>query len=856
MLASLIRAGLLAAAITAVPASGQDSPVPLEDGNGGEVAEVSPLRLAAGVREYPARILRSLLQVAEAPLVLRQLADEPDLLERPEDISPPVPAAMHAAIRELSVMPAIVAVSAEHPEELRALRELYAEAPEEMEDRVLQLRAAYDRAELGAAIAWQEALERDPAALEAYCELVTRFCQAQREAYKGFPCVQVLKREYYYACPPNEAVIFYAIEHAESSLAMQVIEQWWETHAPYERDARILGGSMEPLEFEIGPDSVAAMPPEQRAPMWHAVEGDLADSVDLVPVIMQPLADQPPEAYYARAVAEHARLWTPEVPLEEPEELPAEAPDEPAAGWFAGEERDDFFVDDWQHVEEPVEHVIYEDDDWDYASGWAYGPTAYSRASYRWHRTYYTPIVAYYCGYPIDWPLFYGCDPWWLVRLRICIAYVRCGYGSGGYYDSPGWRGNSHIVRFGRRCYYRGSYHQVVRVLRHRGIHHRRSFSRPGLGGGHTRWAAMGTLSTTARTGSRRDGHARRFSTAGVGRARTGPANALSRPVTSSRHSAVHSVRQRTTNRIRSGMLRPPTRTGTPNRGTLGRLRKGSARSGPALRPSSSGRGPGSGADRVTRSRPKASKPNVIVPRRSGNRPRSPSVSARPPTSSKPKSAVSPRRSSSRQSPSVSSRPRTSPKPKSVVTPRRSSSPRPRSGVSSRRSTGSKPKSTVSPRRSSSSPRPRSGVSSGRPTSSKPKTTVSPRRSSSPRPRSGVSSGRPTSSKPKSAASSRRSSSPRPRPSVSSGSSTSPKPKSAVSSRGSSSSRPRSSVSSRRSTGSKPKSSVSSRRSSSSRPRSGVSSRRPTSAKPKSAASSRRSSSPRKDPGRSPRRRP
>jgi len=272
MLASLIRAGLLAAVITAVPAPAQDSPVPLETGNGGEVRAVSPLRLAAGVREYPARILRSLLQVAEDPLVLRQLADEPDLLERPEDISPSVPAEMQAAIRELSVMPAIVAVSAERPEELRALRELYAEAPEEMEERILELRGAYDRAELGAAVAWQEALERDPAALEAYCELVTRFCKAQREAYKGYPCVQVLKREYYYACPPNEAVIFYAIEHAESSAAMQVIDQWWKTYAPYERDARILGGSMEPLEFEISPDSVAAMPPEQRASMWQAVE--------------------------------------------------------------------------------------------------------------------------------------------------------------------------------------------------------------------------------------------------------------------------------------------------------------------------------------------------------------------------------------------------------------------------------------------------------------------------------------------------------------------------------------------------------------------------------------------------------
>ena len=378
---SLIRAGLLAAVITAVPALAQDSSIPSETASDEGAPAISVSRVAAGVREYPARVLRSLLQLAEDPLVLRQLADEPDLLERPEDVSPPVPAELHAAIRELSVMPAIVAVAAEHPAELTALRELYAEAPEEMEEYTLQLRAAYDQARLGAAVAWQEALERDPAALNAYRELVTRFCEAQRKMHSGYPCVQVLDRDYYYACPPNEAIIFRAIENAESSTALQVIEQWWGSYAPYELDARILSDNQGLIEFEIGPDTVAVMPPERRASMWTAIGGSHAGSIGLVPVIMQPPADQPPEAHYARAVAEHARLWTPELPPEPVEEQSAETYEEPADSWIVGNEGDDALVEEWQYDQEPVEEVAYVDDVWDYTSDWAYGPAAYSPVS-------------------------------------------------------------------------------------------------------------------------------------------------------------------------------------------------------------------------------------------------------------------------------------------------------------------------------------------------------------------------------------------------------------------------------------------------------------------------------------------
>ena len=429
---------------------------------------------------------------------------------------------------------------------------------------------------------------------------------------------------------------------------------------------------------------------------------------------MQPPADQPPEAHYARAVAEHARLWTPELPPEPVEEQSAETYEEPADSWIVGNEGDDALVEEWQYDQEPVEEVAYVDDVWDYTSDWAYGPAAYSPVSTVSRHVYYSPIVAYYRGYPIDWPLFYGCDPHWLVRFRICSAYVRCGYGYGvhrshragsrmtvcfdlggrsrGYCDWSRRHGHRGVVRVGRRSYYRCAQNRIARVL-----HHRRSYH---------------------------------------GLARSGP------------RLGTDYARQRLTSGIRSGVLRPPTRTSTHPRSALGHLRSVNTRSGRALRPSISGRGPSSGSGRVSRSHPTSSRPRIVLPHRSGSSSRNPSVSPRPRTSSRPRSVISPRgSSSSRRSPSVSPRPRTSSRPRSVISPRRSSSSRRSPSVSPRPRTRSRPRSVISQRRSRSSRRSQS---------------VSPRPRTSSRPRSVISSRQGHSSRRSPGASSRRSTSPRP----------------------------------------------------------------------------------------------
>ena len=461
---SIIHTALLSALLTAVPTFAQNVTISVESNATAEVSQIPPARLAAGVREYPAGVLRCLLQLADQPLVLRQLADNPDLLEHPETINPPVSTESYIAISELSAMPAIVAVAADHPLELKMLRELYTESPGQIEQSILQLRADYDHAYLGAALSWQHTLESNPAALQEYRRLVTQFCEAQLDVYPDYPCIQVTADEYYYACPPNEAILFHAIDNAESSEIRVLIEQWWAPNSPYELDARILDPDARPIEFELTPGIIAALPPEQRGSMWKPLEGKPAGSVDLVPVIMQPPLDLPPEAYYARAVAEHARLWTPEIPPDSLEDYIDGQNVDSIASPYASNIDDYIVIDDEPYATTSTQESTYQDNLWDYTTDWDYNPAAQTGVRYSSYHTYYSPLAVYYRGYPIDWPIFYRCDPDWLVHFRVCATYCHAGSGiaacfnlgrTGGYYDYSRHHGPIRVVKIGRRHYHR-----------------------------------------------------------------------------------------------------------------------------------------------------------------------------------------------------------------------------------------------------------------------------------------------------------------------------------------------------------------------------------------------------------------
>ena len=824
-----ITAGLLAFIIAAAPAFAQATPASEATGSYYvEPESVSTGRLIAGVREYPPRVLRSLLQLAEEPLVLRQLADEPGLLERPQDIKPPVSSALHDAIRELAAMPAVVSVAADHPEELEALRQVYAESPVETEQDIGQLRADYDYAEAAAAGAWQQVLEQNPAAFGEYQKLVTDFCKAQRQAYPGFPCVQVLAQEYYYACPPNEAIVLYAIENAESSAAMQAIDQWWRSYAPDEIDAQILGESDTPVDYVLRPEAVAAMPPEQRVSMWAPSAARDAGAAYLIPVIMQPPADMPPEARYARAIAGHARLWTPFSPPDAEEQPYAEISVEPEArewitqpaktsarpavmvedlgAWDGEGPSDDYAVEDWTYAEEPETRVVYVDDDRDYTpSAWDYAPS-YTYVRHYTHHRYYEPLAVYYCGYTVDWPLFYWCEPSWLVGSSICSGYYGHGYrsswhryyyGNGGFsaYFDFGRGGHHHrdsgyyrdyrSVRVGNRSYYRFASDRISDVLRDYGSR-RNSVYASSRHGSRRSW-------TSPRSGRRYDASAGSDGRRGSSYRSSHALSSRSAPsiVTSRRGDA--SSRGSRTSTGRTAGISPRSVVSSRRSGDLARTPGVSTRrsTGSAPRTATSPRRTGDtrGSSDVSSRRGSSRRPTDAVSPRSGNTPRSGvGASTRPRAVTTPKRAVSPSGNSApRRIPAAAPRTRTSPEPRSGASPRSTSAPRRSSGVSSRTRPTNSPRSTASPR-STTAPRRTPAASPRSRTSSTPKRAISPRSSNSPRRGSGASSRSGSSTK------SRSSVSPRP--------SSAPRRSSGVSSRPKSTSRPRSSVSSRRSGGS------------------------------------------------------
>lgn len=274
-------------------------------------AAPSPTRLAAGVREYPARVLRALLTLAEHPLVVRQLAEEPELLDSPEKIYPPVSNKLGAAVKELQNWPSVVAIAAAHPTALQALRRLYEDAPEGVELRILQLREGFERSAVAAAGAWQKALETDPVAFGEYRDLLTKYCNARRAQQENFPYVHAAGGEYYYACPPDAALMSFAAQNAPSPSLGALLESWWIGHGPSARDAKVLTSNAKPVDIPIDPRWIAALPAEKRAALWKPPAPDVNASLGLVPVIMQPLADQPADARREFALVEHDRLWGP-----------------------------------------------------------------------------------------------------------------------------------------------------------------------------------------------------------------------------------------------------------------------------------------------------------------------------------------------------------------------------------------------------------------------------------------------------------------------------------------------------------------------------------------------------------------
>ncbi|MFQ5805596.1 MAG: hypothetical protein ACE5I3_04010 [Phycisphaerae bacterium] len=494
-----------------VPASGQSVATAPEGRADFQAQRMTPSRILAGLHGYPDQVVDALVRLAETPQELERAAEAVQGGRDPLADSADTPAQLREGLELLARTPEILLLVATHPEELQALRSLWSVAPQGAALRLHQLRDGYAQAAREAALAWQRTLESDPVALGEYRELLTRFCEAERKVAPGFACIRITDRSYYYACPPNEALILFADGEELPRSLWLVLAGWWKAHAPQLVDAELARMRViAPAAVEAG-DFVYDWPAERRAAMWQPVEADERDyALGLVPVILQPPADQPPAAQLARAVMEHARLWSspmPAVALHGPdvESRPASDAEQPVIV-----------------IEEPIrgpqtarrdEEVVYGDityqNRWDYVLPW------YAGLSYG-----YSVTGPYYCGpnyysYPgvsVGYPsaVYYSSAPYYSsgvylrgghlgfgARVHGSRRYGRIHYGGGRHY------GNTSISVGSRRSDYRRpraylstrdrrhrthAYrpHSSRPVLRHRSLLHRRSLS-------HVRRSSSGT---------------------------------------------------------------------------------------------------------------------------------------------------------------------------------------------------------------------------------------------------------------------------------------------------------------------------------------------------------------------------
>lgn len=295
------------AAVTAAQIFGQVAGSPPAEQQ--SAAEISVTRVLAGVRDFTPDALRSMAVLAEHREWLEVASKAIQAGGKPDLGDPKMPGMVKEALETFADVPELVLLLAARPNELAALREVVAEAPEGVALRMQQFRADYSYARREGAIAWQRMLQRDPVALGQYREYLTKFCETQQKAIPGFAVVRVTDRDYYLACPPDDAIMTFAHEASPPEALGRIMAEWWDEHGTAAVDEIVVDRSVSP-QMSMVQGAVIDLPAERRQAMWRPAEKPAMDTLGLMPVILQPFADQPDEAKVARAVQELARVWS------------------------------------------------------------------------------------------------------------------------------------------------------------------------------------------------------------------------------------------------------------------------------------------------------------------------------------------------------------------------------------------------------------------------------------------------------------------------------------------------------------------------------------------------------------------
>lgn len=268
--------------------------------------------LIAGVREYPAEVISALAQLGGRPGLAKQLAENGDLLNNPEKISPPPSAELAGAIRVLARIPDAVAVAAAHPEALTQFANMVrTSVSKSTENSAARLQVAYRAEQLRGIVDWQKALESNPTALQQYRDVVNKFVEDRRKQFPQFPVVTVTDERYYLACPPSDLLLEFLNSNPPPAELDGVLLRWFSEHSAEAIDTAALPQVTSVAAPPQAPsDLLAVQAPDKRAAMWSR-EVKAGFGIGLMPIVLQPDLDQPVDARVAHAIMEHDRLWSP-----------------------------------------------------------------------------------------------------------------------------------------------------------------------------------------------------------------------------------------------------------------------------------------------------------------------------------------------------------------------------------------------------------------------------------------------------------------------------------------------------------------------------------------------------------------
>lgn len=265
----------------------------------------SPLRVLAGVRDYPEPVVEALVTLANQPRWAMAASESVRATGEIRVDDPDISQSARTALEALRLLPDAVLLAVERPSELAALRDLRVRDWRRAAELTQQLRDAYRGARNAAAAEWRRRLE-GAALHSAYGELLNLYCEQQRARNPNFACIEVLDPAYYEVLIPDATVVNFAEGVELPSGLRELLASWDREFGNAAIDGRILSGS---LRGSFGHAVSPARPRDSEGgvPQWRVSTGTA--SRRLAPVILQPAVDQPAEARLALALLEHERLW-------------------------------------------------------------------------------------------------------------------------------------------------------------------------------------------------------------------------------------------------------------------------------------------------------------------------------------------------------------------------------------------------------------------------------------------------------------------------------------------------------------------------------------------------------------------